>query len=694
VGDAISVTDPKGNVTTSTYDAARRLLSTIAPGTSAAPAGVKTAFSYDPDGRVIQTEQTVNGVVLRTTASTYTLTGKPATATDAKGNTTFFTYDVLDRLSSTTDPMQRVTSIVYDALSRQSQMLNTAIQSTPLLQQAYTPDGLLASLTDANNHATSFAYDGFDRLATTTYPLGSTEVLTYDADSNVTSRKTRANQTISFAYDSLNRLKTKTPPSPAAVVSYGYDLAGRLTNLSDTSAAITTAVPPSPATSVQYATNFGYDALNRPTAVTWNPAPTAAASTAGSVTTGHAYNKANQRISQTVTDNSWFNYPTATPSTVSYTANALNQYTSVGAVTPSYDGNGNLTSDGMFTLGYDAENRMTSAVGAGNTASYSYDAQGRRKTKTVNGTTTVFVTDAANREVLEYDGASGAILRWYAYGLGSNDVLNQMNVAAATRSTFISDIQGSVIASLDSSSGMLSKIGYLPYGKSTSATAPFGYTGQRIDPETNGLYYYRARHYSPTLGRFMQSDPLGTLTDNSQASIAGTGNRTNLYAYVGNDPLNASDPTGNCPWCVAALAGGLVGGGIDLGTQLLLNGGDLSQVNWTSVGVSAVGGALLSSLGPTGLLLGRGGERAAAFGYSETAGLVNAGETRFGWSFNGQYDVLSFRSGSTHFDIPGFTAAAGANAIGNGVYAGALAGGVSSVLSSTPAYGSGSAIWK
>jgi RHS repeat-associated protein len=560
-GDVVSITDPKGNVTTSAYDAARRLTATTAPN------GLMTAYSYDPDGHVIQAQQSASGTVLRSTGATYTLTGKPATATDANNNTTSFTYDLLDRVSSMKDAMGRATSYGYDALSRQTSISNLAIQSSPLLQQSYTPDGLLASLTDANNHATSFAYDGFDRLATTTYPLGSTETLTYDADSNVSTRKTRANQTIGFAYDTLNRLITKTPPSPAPVVSYRYDLAGRLMGVSDTSAAITAAVPPS-GPWVQYATTAAYDALNRPTGISWNPSPTAAAPSASSVTFAHAYNKANQRIGQTATDNSWLNYPAASASTVSYTANALNQYTAVGAVRPIYDGNGSLTFDGTFTLGYDAENRLTSASGTGNTASYSYDAQGRRKTKIVNGTTTVFVTDADNREVLEYDGATGAILRWYAYGLGSNDVLNQMNVAAATRATLVPDIQGSVIASLDSSSGVFNKTGYLPYGKSASVTGPFGYTAQRIDPETNGLYYYRARHYSPSLGRFMQADPIGTQGG------------ANLYAYVLNDPMSFVDPMGLT------------------GQQ---NSGSSPTYVGSTMAIPAAGGALAEGVGAVGL---------------------------------------------------------------------------------------------
>jgi RHS repeat-associated protein len=144
----------------------------------------------------------------------------------------------------------------------------------------------------------------------------------------------------------------------------------------------------------------------------------------------------------------------------------------------------------------------------------------------------VFVTDASNREVLEYDGASGAILRWYAYGLGPNDVLGQMNVAAGMRVALVPDILGSVIGTQDSSSGVLSKIGYMPYGKSATASGPFGYTGQRIDPETNGLYYYRARHYSPAWGRFLQPDPIGVRDG------------IDLYTYVTNDPINRVDPNG------------------------------------------------------------------------------------------------------------------------------------------------------
>ena len=533
-GDPLTVTDPRGNVTTSTYDVARRVETTTTPATAAAPAGIVTAYTYDPAGRVTQTQQTTRGTVLRTTSATYTLSGKPATATDPSGNLTRYAYDLLDRRTSVTDAMKRVTQYGYDALSRVTQVSNPVASASPLAQQAFTANGLRASLTDANSHTTTFAYDGLDRLDTTTYPNSSTETLAYDADSNVTSRGTRAGQTIAYAYDTLNRLITKTPPSPWPTVTYSYDLAGRLKGVSDTSSSIATAVPPGGAASVEYATTYTYDALNRPVGVSWTPAPTTTApSSASSVLFGHSYNSVNQRIGQTASDNAWIDYPSTT-GTTSYTANNINQYTAVGVVTPTYDGNGNLTADGTNTLSHDPENRLVSASATGMTATYAFDGRGRRKHKTVNGTTTISVTDADNREVLEYDGSSGAILRWYAYGLGPNEVVGQMNVSAATRGTPVPDMLGSIIGMLDGGSGSLSPFGYHPYGSSSSAPSQFGYTGQRIDAES-GLYYYRARHYSSKWGRFIQPDPIGY-----------TGG-SHLYGYVANDPINLIDPNGLAP---------------------------------------------------------------------------------------------------------------------------------------------------
>ena len=119
-------------------------------------------------------------------------------------------------------------------------------------------------------------------------------------------------------------------------------------------------------------------------------------------------------------------------------------------------------------------------------------------------------------------------------------MLDERDVAAGTRQTLVPDVQGSIIASLDSGTGTLTKIGYQAYGEHPGLTSgSYRYTAQRFDPETagssaepSGLYDYRARIYSPTLGRFLQPDPAGY--------VAGT----NLYAYVNNDPLDNTDPSG------------------------------------------------------------------------------------------------------------------------------------------------------
>jgi len=239
--------------------------------------------------------------------------------------------------------------------------------------------------------------------------------------------------------------------------------------------------------------------------------------------------------------------------------NGLNQYVSVdsGAATGhdcqgnaqmfSYDCKGNLTGDGTFTYTYDTENRLLTAVATGVSASYAYDPMGRRQSKTVSGTTTLFVDDG-DTEVGEYDGTSGNIQRRYVPGAAIDDLIAMVDCTNATppnctgggvvKTYFHTDKMGSVVA-MSKSDGTLAEGPYTydPYGNcvgggsSCGTGEPYRFTGQRLDPET-GLYYYRARYYSPTLGRFLQTDPVGYKDD------------IDWYTYVGNDPTDKTDPSG------------------------------------------------------------------------------------------------------------------------------------------------------
>ena len=134
--------------------------------------------------------------------------------------------------------------------------------------------------------------------------------------------------------------------------------------------------------------------------------------------------------------------------------------------------------------------------------------------------------------VADYD-ATDTMVRRYVHGPGVDEPLVVYEGAGtATKNWQYADHLGSIIATADATGASTAIYTYGPFGESSLTTGiRYGYTGQR-SMAALGLLYYKARFYSPSLGRFLQPDPIGYADD------------LNLYAYVGNNPVNFTDPSG------------------------------------------------------------------------------------------------------------------------------------------------------
>jgi len=234
----------------------------------------------------------------------------------------------------------------------------------------------------------------------------------------------------------------------------------------------------------------------------------------------------------TISDPSWLWRPAS--GTKQFEPNALNEYAKVGGITYGYDLKGNLTSTGSAGMTYDAENRLSTHTQAGVQTTYAYDGLGRRISKKVGSNPRVDFLLDGDEEVAEYDEA-GTMLRRFVYGPSvDNRVLmyETSGIAAENERYYYANHQGSTTAIADGNGNVLDTYTYGPFGETAPSTGnPYRYTGRRLDPES-GFYYYRARYYSPELGRFLQTDPVGYESD------------VNAYTYANNDGVNNTDPSG------------------------------------------------------------------------------------------------------------------------------------------------------
>jgi RHS repeat-associated protein len=632
VGNVVQVDGPRSDSDVTNFAYNLRRLTTGATGPDPDGAGPlaapQTSYDYDAAGGATVMRQSI-GSSQTIVTTTLDAAGRPVQVTDPQSGTVNLTYDDAGRhqdVAQTVEGVARVTRKVYDISGRLTQVRSAV--GTPLEQATvsytYDPDGSILTQSDAKGNTTSYCYDGFGRLIEARYPstatpgtspscaaappgtlTGNYEAFGYDPAGNVVSTVLRDGRTVNFQYDAINRVKYRDMPEADRDITYGYDLAGRMTSASlpgtnaglsvswnhdklgrivtttsngralnysyapgQVSTALTwpdgqsatfhsdaqgrmTRIYGLPAAGSPLLATYVYDQLSRPTAIQRGNAATSTsfgydaqkrllslthdfAPPSADAGFAYTYNEAGQLKTRT-RDNDLFAWTGAVNASRTYQADGRNQYIVAGGQTPTYDGRGNLTGDGSSTYTYDTDNRLVASTTPSGSATLAYDAIGRLARITSGTSTTNFLYDGENM-VGEYNSA-GALLRRYVHGAGVDEPIVWYEGAGAADPRWLyADERGSVIAVANAGGSLTAANRYDEWGLPAGTNlGRFQYTGQLWLPEA-GLYHYKARNYSPILGRFLQVDPIG---------FAGG---MNLYAYVGNDPVNLRDPSGLWPY--------------------------------------------------------------------------------------------------------------------------------------------------
>jgi RHS repeat-associated protein len=361
-GNVTSITDPLGHVRTFTYEPTFNKVISITD-----PLGNLTTFEYDAQGNLVaitdpEQDQKPEADRLKTRI-TYNPLGQPITMTGPLGNTTMFTYDPVGNLVAITDPLGHTTQRTYDAASR------------------------LTTQTDPRGKTTRFTYDALNRLTGMTDPLGGLTQFTYDGNGNLLTVTDARGSVTSHTYDGMDRLASRTDPLNRAE-TFTYDGVGNLVSSTDRKLQTST---------------FTYDPLNRRTGATFAD---------GAVAT-FTYDAAS-RLS--LADDTADPHR-STALTYDPLDRLLAEITTLGTVTYRYDPAGRRTQmtvagQAPVAYSYDAASRLTQLVQEPLSAvTMQYDALGRRTLLTLpNQVSTEYQYDAASRlTALVYRNAPGVL---------------------------------------------------------------------------------------------------------------------------------------------------------------------------------------------------------------------------------------------------------------------------------------------
>ena len=512
-------------------------------------------------------------------AWTYDGLGRASSETDFTGFTTTYVLDQAGNPYQKSNRLTEITRTTFDALNRPTNVsyvkdgtsealtydpegnLNYVANNTIGYSMVYDNLNRLTGKTDSRAHSLGFTWDKSGHLLTKTTYQGSTTRYTYDGAGTLVSITNPNYLTINYQYDNAGRLLSRVMSSGARSL-YTYDNGGWLQTLNHFDAigtnvtsqsytrdrvgnitGLNVTTGPNPGS-----TAYTLDALYRLTVVN---APATAndeafgydhignrlIATRGSTTVGASGTGITSKYSV-------YNPATQTGTVAGYTPTYNNRLKEIhlGSITGTLDASFTFDNEGRMTaqsgtmprtLTWDAKGRLAT-LNSGSTETYLYDPSNHRigRVGGALGSTNYFLEG----EHLESVEQSGVLTEKYFRG----STIDELVAGYVTQSgnltpyLFQHDQTMNVSAETKPNGGTQASMAYYAFGETQATTGTpvnrLQYTGRENDG--TGLYYYRARYYDPSIGRFISEDP--------KKFAAGI----NFFAYVNNNPVNANDPSG------------------------------------------------------------------------------------------------------------------------------------------------------
>jgi RHS repeat-associated protein len=527
-----TVTDPLSRVTTNTYDSLNRLTNLNDP------ANGNTAFTYDAKDRLLTVK---DPKLTATTTYTYDGLGNVLTQVSPDTGATTFTYDNAGNVATQVDARSVTTTYTYDTLNR--------------VTAATVTDGTVTYEYDNTTTGGSYAKG---KLTKVTDPSGNTTYV-YDSLGRVTSKvqtvtASPSNKTFTVGYSySSGRQTGITYPSGRAI-TYGFNGQGQITSITvdgtttvlsgaeyfpfgpigkwtwgngqvmertfDQDARIKSlTLGPSTGTYADLSQVFGYDSLYRLTS----------ANLAAGQTQSFTYDANSNRTNATINAASTtYNYPS--------TSHKLSSLSGATKRSFTYDNSGNVTNSASITYTYDGRGRMKQA----GTVTYGVNGLGQRVRKTA-GSDAYFAYDEVGHLIGEYDSSGASIQETVWLGDTPIAVIRPATPSGFTVFYIWSDHLNTPRLISDTSNQSRWEWQHNdPFGNNAPNENPaslgaFNYNlrfpGQYFDSET-GKHYNYFRDYDASLGRYIESDPLGVRVG------------LNTYGYVTGRPLSRDDRLG------------------------------------------------------------------------------------------------------------------------------------------------------